>query len=101
LLCLSIFQCNRAISSFTDFFYPKKEKWIDGFSERAIEFSLKSSCLHLVFGPLFTPLPPLWEWGLESKEVLLNLGMKCWNLTRFLDQTQGSGAVFSSLYGKL
>jgi len=40
--------------------------------------TLKSSCLHLVFGPLFTPYP-LFEWGLQSKEVLLNLGMKCWN----------------------
>jgi hypothetical protein len=40
-----------------------------------IEFSLKSSCLHPVFGPLFTPYP-LFEWGMQSKEVLLNLGMK-------------------------
>ncbi len=37
-----------------------------------------SSCLHPVFGPLFTHYP-LFEWGLQSKEVLLNLGMKCWN----------------------
>ncbi len=40
--------------------------------------TLKSSCLHPVFGPLFTPYP-LFEWGPQSKEVLLNLGMKCWN----------------------
>jgi hypothetical protein len=43
-----------------------------------IEFSLKSSCLHPVFGPLFTPYP-LFEWGPQSKEVLLNQGMKGWN----------------------
>jgi hypothetical protein len=40
-----------------------------------IEFSLKSSGLH----PVFTPYP-LFESGPQSKEVLLNLGMKCWNL---------------------
>jgi hypothetical protein len=30
---------------------------------------------------LFSPPPPypLFEWGLQSKEVLLILGMKCWN----------------------
>jgi hypothetical protein len=43
-----------------------------------LEFSLKSSCLHPLFGPLFT-LYPLFEWGPQSKEVLLNMGTKCWN----------------------
>jgi hypothetical protein len=43
-----------------------------------IEFFLKSSCLHLVFGPSFTHYP-LFEWGPQSKEILLNLGMKSWN----------------------
>jgi hypothetical protein len=45
-----------------------------------LEFSLKSSCLHLIFGSFFTPYP-LFQWGLQSKEVLLNLGSKCWNST--------------------
>jgi hypothetical protein len=42
------------------------------------EFSLKSSCLHPVFGPSFTHYP-LFEWGPQSKEILLNQGMKYWN----------------------
>jgi len=36
----------------------------DGENDREIEFSLKSSSLHPVFGPLFTPYP-LFEWGLQ------------------------------------
>ncbi len=40
------------------------------------EFSLKSPCLRPVFGPPFSPYP-LFECGLQSKEILLNLGMKC------------------------
>jgi len=27
---------------------------------------------------LFSPPIPLFEWGPQSKEILLNLGMKCW-----------------------
>jgi hypothetical protein len=49
------------------FFFNPKNFW-----------SLKSSCLHPVFGPLFTAYP-VFERGPQSKEVLLNLGMKCWN----------------------
>jgi hypothetical protein len=42
--------------------------------------SLKSPpCLHPVFGPVFTPLSPLFQWYLQSKDILLNLKMKCWN----------------------
>jgi hypothetical protein len=33
---------------------------------------------HPVSGPYFTPYP-LFEWGLQSKKTLLNLGMKCWS----------------------
>ncbi len=40
--------------------------------------SLKSPCLHPVFGPVFTPYP-LFQWYLQSKDILLNLKMKCWN----------------------
>jgi hypothetical protein len=47
-------------------------------SLRSIEFSSKSHCLHPVFGPPFGPYP-LFEGGPQSKEVLLNLGMKCRN----------------------
>ncbi len=46
----------------------------------AIESSRKSPCLHPVFGPPFIP-HPLFEWGRQSKKLLLNLGMKCWNST--------------------
>jgi hypothetical protein len=28
----------------------------------------------------FTPLSPLFQWYPQSKEILLNLSMKCWNL---------------------
>jgi hypothetical protein len=28
----------------------------------------------------FTPLFPLFQWYLQSKEIWLNLNMKCWNL---------------------
>jgi len=54
-------------------------KWyikIDTFTH-LLEFSLKSSCLHPLFGPLFTPYP-LFEWDPQCMEVLLNLGMKSW-----------------------
>jgi hypothetical protein len=40
---------------------------------QTIENSVKSSCLHPVFGPLFT-LYPRFEWGLQSKEVLIKSG---------------------------
>ncbi len=43
-----------------------------------IELSGKSPCLP-VFGPAFTPYHVV-EWYLQSKEILLNLSMKCWNL---------------------
>jgi len=29
--------------------------------------------------PAFTPYPPLFQWYLQSKEILLNLSMKCGN----------------------
>jgi hypothetical protein len=38
----------------------------------------KVTRLHPVFGPAFTPYP-LFQWYLQSKEILLNLSMKCWN----------------------
>jgi len=43
-----------------------------------LEISLKSPCPHPVFGPAFTPYP-LFQWYPQSKEILLNLSMKCWN----------------------
>ncbi len=42
------------------------------------EISLKSPSFHPVFGPAFTPYP-LFQWCPQSKEILLNLSMKCWN----------------------
>jgi hypothetical protein len=38
--------------------------------------SIKSPCLHLVFGPAFTT-SLLFQWYLQSNENWLNLGMKC------------------------
>jgi hypothetical protein len=35
-------------------------------------------CLHPVFGPAFSPYS-LFRRYLQSKEILLNLSMKCWN----------------------
>ncbi len=46
-----------------------------------IELSIKSPCLHPVFGPPFTPKTPLSVVSAESHPVY--------------DQAQGSGAVFS------
>jgi hypothetical protein len=40
--------------------------------------SLSSSCL---FGSPFTPYPhplPLFQWYTQSKDILINLNMKCW-----------------------
>ncbi len=34
--------------------------------------------MHPVFGPAFTPYR-LFQWYPQSKEILLNLSMKCWN----------------------
>jgi hypothetical protein len=42
------------------------------------ELSIKSPCLHPVFGPAFIPYP-LFQWYRQNKEILLNLRMKCWN----------------------
>jgi len=43
--------------------------------DRSIDLSVKSPCLH----PRFGPLSPLSQWYPQSKEILLNLSMKCWN----------------------
>jgi len=57
------------------------------------EYSVKSPYLHPVFGYAFTPpIQSLTDWGLQSKEILLNLGMKCWN---FAFNAQGSRVSIS------
>jgi hypothetical protein len=43
-----------------------------------LELPIKSPALHPVFGPVFTPYP-LFQWYLQSNEILLNLSMKCLN----------------------
>jgi hypothetical protein len=43
-----------------------------------IRLTIKSSCMHPVFGPAFTPYR-LFQWYPQSKKILLNLSMKCWN----------------------
>jgi len=43
-----------------------------------IELSVKSPCLDPVFEPAFTPYM-LFQWYPQSKDILLSLGMKCWN----------------------
>jgi hypothetical protein len=46
-----------------------------------LELFVKSPCfLHPVFGPPFTPYP-LFQWYPQSKEILLNLSMKCSKLS--------------------
>jgi len=42
------------------------------------EISIKSPSFHPVFGPAVTPYS-LFQWCSQSKEILLNLSMKCWN----------------------
>jgi hypothetical protein len=41
-----------------------------------LELSLKSPCLHPLFGSAFTPYP-LFEWYPKSNEFFKNLSMKC------------------------
>jgi hypothetical protein len=53
--------------------------WLFTFIVEPIELSMKSPSLHPVFGPPFTPYP-LFQWYPQSKQLLLNLSMKCWNL---------------------
>jgi hypothetical protein len=50
---------------------PKKPK---GFELSYL--SAKSPCLHLVFGPPFSPYP-FFQWYPQSNEILLNLSVKC------------------------
>jgi len=40
------------------------------------ELWVKSPYLNQVFGPAFTPYP-IFQWYPQSKEILLNLSMKC------------------------
>jgi hypothetical protein len=47
-----------------------------GRRKKLIELSIKSPCLHPVFGLAFI-LYPLFQWYPERNEILLNLGMKC------------------------
>jgi hypothetical protein len=42
--------------------------------------TLSSPCLHPVCGPPFTPYP-LFQRYLQSKDILINLSMKCWYST--------------------
>jgi hypothetical protein len=59
-------------------------------SSYEIELSVKSPSLHPVFGPAFT-LYPLFQWYGQSKEILLNLSMKCWYSAAF--HAQGSRLI--------
>jgi len=43
-----------------------------------IELSVKSPCLHPVFAPAFTRYL-FFHWYPQSKDILLNLSIKCWN----------------------
>jgi len=52
-----------------------------------LEFSFKVTLLSL---DLLSPPYPLFKWGLQSKEILLNLGMKCWNSVFY---AQGSRVI--------
>ncbi len=50
---------------------------VDDNKTKTFQLSRKSPCLHLIFGPPFTPYP-LFQWCF-CKEILLNLSMKCRN----------------------
>ncbi len=43
-----------------------------------IELSVKSPFVSPCISSAFAPYP-LFQWYLQSKEILLNLGVKCWN----------------------
>jgi hypothetical protein len=43
-----------------------------------LDLSAKSPFVSLAISSAFTPYP-LFQWYPQSKEILLNLGMKCWN----------------------
>jgi hypothetical protein len=43
-----------------------------------IELSVKSPSVSPPISSAFTPYP-LFQWYPQSREILLNLGMKCWN----------------------
>jgi hypothetical protein len=43
-----------------------------------LELSVKSPSVAPLISSAFTPYP-LFQWYPQSKEILLNLGMKCWN----------------------
>ncbi len=62
-----------------EYFYLCKAKNTRWLMERfvAIELSIKSHCLHPVFGPAFTLLFPLSVVSAKW-EILLNLSMKSW-----------------------
>jgi hypothetical protein len=55
----------------------------------ALELSIKSPSVARPISSAFAPYP-LFEWYPQSKEILLNLGMKCWN-SAF--DTQGSRVI--------
>ncbi len=59
-----------------------------------LDLSGKSACFHPVFGPAFTPYP-LSRWYLQSKEILLNLSMNCWNSAFF---AQSSSVIIVVVY---
>ncbi len=42
-----------------------------------LELLEKSPCPHPLFGRAFSSRYPLFQWCPESKEILLNLSMKC------------------------
>jgi hypothetical protein len=43
-----------------------------------LEFSVKAPFVSTPISSAFAPYP-LFQWYLQNKEILLNLGMKCWN----------------------
>jgi hypothetical protein len=59
----------------------------------SLEISWESPSLYPLFGRPFTP-KPLSQWYLQSKEILLNLGMKSWNSAFNL---QGSRVIIAAV----
>jgi len=69
--------------------------WLFNFFWESWLYTRVVSNVTLCFTPplshlLWPPIYPLFRFYLQSKEILLNLGMKCWNLAF---NAQGSGVI--------
>jgi hypothetical protein len=84
LLCLSSYLPSQRTLHFFCVMLFKIENLCDIYAEdwndllEILELSIKSPSFSPLISSAFTH-NPLFQWYLQSKEILLNLGMKCWN----------------------